>query len=149
MSDKLLPCPFCGGEAKRKLIKPYRKIKGRGQSYLAIIGCKTVGCTVEVSQAAFSREEAWEYAEKLWNRRAAGWIPVKERLPEENVDCLVYPASEEIAIARLIKGKFCSWWFDAFDSPDWIKVDGIVTHWMPLPKLPELCEGGGIDVTIQ
>ena len=68
-NNSLKPCPFCGGNGTRKLIKPYRKIKGRGQSYLAIIGCETVGCTVEVSQAGFTREEAWNYAESKWNNR--------------------------------------------------------------------------------
>ena len=69
-NNSLKPCPFCGGNGVRKLIKPYRKIKGRGQSYLAIIGCETIGCTVEVSQAGFTREDAWNYAESRWNNRA-------------------------------------------------------------------------------
>jgi hypothetical protein len=60
----------------------------------------------------------------LRNRRAAGWIPVEERLPKKG-ECLVvsdgtvYPAS-------VIFGedfKHC-------------------THWMPLPEPPESREGG-------
>jgi hypothetical protein len=71
MSEELKSCPFCGGNGTRKIIKPYRKIKGRGQSYLAIIGCETIGCTAEVSQAGFTREDAWKYAEDRWNKREA------------------------------------------------------------------------------
>jgi hypothetical protein len=60
-------CPFCGSESDRKLINKYRKIKGRGQSYLAIVGCTR--CTAQVQAAAFDIETAWGYAENLWNKR--------------------------------------------------------------------------------
>ena len=69
MTD-LKPCPFCGEEAKRKSIKQYRKIKGRGQSYLAIVGCSAYGCTAQVQQAGFDAEKAWEYSENMWNKRS-------------------------------------------------------------------------------
>ncbi len=147
MSEKLLPCPFCGEEAEIKSfpvftnLRPYSPETADKKYYVQRKGCAT--------QCGALEYDTPEEAMAAWNRRAAGWIPTVERLPEENVDCLVYPASEEIVIARLVKGNFYYWWFDAFDSPDWVKVEGVVTHWMPLPKPPELCEGGGIDVTIR
>ena len=73
--NNLKPCPFCGGGAKRKSIKNYRKIKGRGQSYQAIVGCSKFGCTAQVSQAAFDADTAWKYAENLWNKRVVEATP--------------------------------------------------------------------------
>lgn len=64
--NKLLNCPFCGGETEFRW-KLYRKIKSRGQSYLATIKCKK--CTAQVSQAAFDVETAKKYTAQIWNKR--------------------------------------------------------------------------------
>jgi len=68
MSEELKACPFCGEPGQRKLIKPYRVIRGRGKSYLATVGCSS--CTAIVDQAAFDTETAWKYAADRWTRRA-------------------------------------------------------------------------------
>jgi hypothetical protein len=55
-----------------------------------------------------------------WNRRAGGWIPVKERLPGKG-ECLVVHTDGTVHPASVIFGedfKHC-------------------THWMPLPKPSE------------
>ena len=71
------------------------------------------------------------------------WISVEERLPDDNVDVLVYIASKKenvdsvIAITQYthsmhgynIEG-WCSPWQYCF----W---DREVTHWMPLPSMPD------------
>lgn len=71
------------------------------------------------------------------------WISVDERIPEDNVDVIVYIASKKenvdsvIAITQYthrmygynIEG-WCSPWQYCF----W---DREVTHWMPLPSMPE------------
>ena len=58
------------------------------------------------------------------------WIPVTERLPEQNDPVLVVTKYMSIGIDRL-EGM-------VFDKPDFRKlgVDS-VTHWMPLPEPPK------------
>jgi len=71
--NELLKCPFCGGEAERKSIKPYRKIKGRRQSYLAEIGCKGFGCTVQTLYPLCSCMGGWRYDLRRDMQRDFGW----------------------------------------------------------------------------
>lgn len=59
-----------------------------------------------------------------------GWISVKEKLPEDSTDCLVYNGSQV---------QFCSYYCGTWNTPDCYEsetIDG-VTHWMPLPAPPE------------
>jgi hypothetical protein len=67
--DELKSCPFCGKDSPKISCKPYRKIKSRGQSYLATVKCSNWGCTAQVSQAAFDIETAKLYATNNWNKR--------------------------------------------------------------------------------
>lgn len=81
--------------------------------------------------SAFAAELA---AELLQRRESDRWVPVSERLPEDDVEVLV--TNEEIDIQNV------SW----MDDKDWyIRVDSISgrqriqspTHWCPLPQPPE------------
>lgn len=58
MTEKLKPCPFCGGEASLRI--------DTAHSTACLIGCCTIGC--------FGHEQ-WEETEAeaiaAWNRRAA------------------------------------------------------------------------------
>jgi hypothetical protein len=57
------------------------------------------------------------------------WIPVTERLPENDDDVLVY--AWDIMLARYRTG-------DRKWHADWFPFgDGEVTHWMPLPTPPK------------
>lgn len=64
------------------------------------------------------------------------WIPVTERLPKEWVEVLVWSRCgfHETAVYIGIPGKWRITWNHA------LLEEGTVTHWMPLPKLPE--DGG-------
>lgn len=63
---------------------------------------------------------------------ARKWISVKDRLPEEEFECLVVCGDKWVEIGYYheggqkwaIDGAFCA--------------DGYVTHWMPLPTPPEV-----------
>lgn len=53
-----------------------------------------------------------------------GWISVKERLPDNALE--VIAISNGKSTAFLHKLAYCRW-----------IIDETITHWMPLPKLPE------------
>ena len=78
---------------------------------------------------------------------APKWIPVTERLPEDNTPVLVL-LSGEVHVGELIwehpsfedNYKAFRYWDDAYDDGKcWEWHD--ITHWMPLPEPPLL--GGG------
>lgn len=112
MSEKLLPCPFCGGEAEYH------------------VECEMV--TVRCSICGATTSGWWDEPEEAiaeWNRRADGWISVEERLPEHS----------NVVLVALRHGLVCEGsYFDI--EQRWIRF-GVpympVTHWMPLPELPE------------
>lgn len=70
---------------------------------------------------------AW-YADKLIEAGVTlnQWIPVTERLPEEDVNVLVAFDDGFIATTCILDGEW-ELWADAGD----------VTHWMPLPEPPK------------
>ena len=59
------------------------------------------------------------------------WIPVSERLPEEDVDVLItYKYSGKKIVTTAYKLPNNGW---MFDNDGWIP-DEVVTAWMPLPE---------------
>ena len=67
---------------------------------------------------------------------AQRWIPVSERLPEVNEDVftLVYDTNDGSTSVSALKHHGDGVWFI------WDKGYYVVTHWMPMPKLPEAQE---------
>ena len=59
------------------------------------------------------------------------WIPVSERLPEANTPVLTISKDNNEPVTAWLEDDF--WW----SSVDWSLS---VTHWMPIPKLPEVQE---------
>lgn len=80
-SDKLLPCPFCGGEAR--LQKRFRK-----RGYYVICKDRNCGCRTPFYQFDFlSQEELREQAIFTWNTRKP-MDRIVERLEEsESYSC--------------------------------------------------------------
>lgn len=60
------------------------------------------------------------------------WISVKDRLPEKEIDVLVYNGVA-FSVSALIYKYGNDGWHERGDGYDY----GYVTHWMPLPKSPE------------
>lgn len=61
------------------------------------------------------------------------WIPVTERLPEKNVEVLVYNG-KYFEVAEYYTHHIGSISFDKWSVPQYW---GIPTHWMPLPEPPK------------
>lgn len=67
----------------------------------------------------------------------AEWIDVNDRLPEENVRVIVVGMSTydntlytDMDTDRILNGK-------------WVRWNGIITHWMPLPEPPRTSKERG------
>ena len=67
---------------------------------------------------------AKEYKNIQW----VNWIPVEERLPEENEEVLAYNAENEEVIACDYHHKKFHCWPEVFGKS--------ITHWMPMPQAP-------------
>ena len=92
--------------------------------------------------AVAAMAELWESREKILFYitdafTKARWTPVSERLPDRNVNVLVYiPGSEEKTfIASLDEGGM---WFSSDPTADAYSLgeDGAPTHWLPLSAPP-------------
>lgn len=61
------------------------------------------------------------------------WIPVKDRLPEDDSDVLAYSSIEEES--RIYSACYSNGvWFDCvFNAP----ATDTTTHWMPIPQPPK------------
>lgn len=131
MTEKLLSCPFCGGEKNLESRHCDYGTKARlGKPWL--VGCRdcNVYISIHPSEARVKGyKSARELAEAKWNRRADGWIPVTDtdRLPE----------NEKMILAAFPDGFVCS--VTADDYGDWAlwAEGGEPTHWMPLPQPPK------------
>lgn len=67
----------------------------------------------------------------------SGWISVEERLPDADMDVLVWCDTGEAAAARNVWVGWCQGMrgVDGVASRMWVTDEGFVepTHWMPLP----------------
>ncbi len=113
--NKLLPCPFCGGEAS---------FVQHSDNPDYVPGCQTEGCWCCLG--AYIELEAIT----AWNRRSTQrWIPISARLPVEGETILThapgYYLSCTLSIySHVVHPAYNGWWTSN------------VTHWMPLPEAP-------------
>lgn len=61
----------------------------------------------------------------------SGWISVKDRLPEDDKEVLAYDSEHKEIVIALYDSEYEEW-----DYGDW--YEGAITHWQPLPELPEV-----------
>ena len=161
MSEKLLPCPFCGEEAEIESfpvftnLRPYSPETADKKYYVQCKGCAT--------QCGALEYDTPEEAMAAWNRRTGGWIAVTEKLPEDDPDisrysdshfefCTVmaagfYAGSNRLSVGqvnRLINYRTGIEYIDrvakTLDEWYWGGSFEKVTHWMPMPQGPEGAE---------
>ena len=133
------------------------ELRGCGET-LGCCGCKRVNsaelCLSLVAEAADVLQEYVDrcarYANEVMGlREKQRWIPVTERLPSKNGSYIVHcddscePSDERIWGDSVVVE--ASWFFGAWswnENANEYDLDGIVTHWMPLPDAPEVtCDG--------
>jgi hypothetical protein len=116
MTDKLKPCPFCGGEAG--LIEVEDGHGGLSGAYVVCLN----GCNVQATPIT-------------WNTRADDWQPI-ETAPKDGTEIMVWPV-------RGMKGKT---FLEAYhDGTSWVWCSihyGTTneinpTHWKYLPEPPK------------
>jgi len=94
----------------------------------------------DLSNKEIEYTDLWDDALALQSRIAEleeerRWIPVSERLPKENAPVLVLTVLGGMFV-DFIHGKSV-----VTGNPDFYELDvEDVTHWMPLPQLPEVQE---------
>ena len=123
--SELKPCPFCGA-MPTKLNSRYT--------------CSTFGCALQENTVS-AKEWNTRPIEDALNARIAEleavqrWIPVSERLPEFDQD-----------VFAIVEGDFViGYFYEAWEGNVYFSVNEgdammVATHWMPLPKLPEVQE---------
>ena len=111
-ADDLLPCPFCGQ-------MPVITQTKNG----VLVSCVEPKCPMDIVATYIDLSPSDVIT--AWNTRAEPrWIPVSERLPEENDAVLVVWKDGDIGLAFMHKD-------------DW----DYATHWMPMPEPPKGVEG--------
>ena len=65
-----------------------------------------------------------------------GWISVKDRLPEDDRDVLVYDSRNKEIIIASYNSDYKEW-DNFYNYYDYLPVD-VITYWQPLPELPEV-----------
>lgn len=134
MEKQIKPCPFCG-------CIPEIEESCLNFGEYSINGFKvSCECGVETRTKIYEYDGHSEIELKtkvidIWNKRADGWISVKDRLPEgELVDviaCLKNKTVHKVVFSTISSEK----WFVV--GVGLIHPDNPVTHWMPLPEVPK------------
>lgn len=148
MMEKLKPCPFCEGEASHTAYRDTYQAERHN-----------VECTVCGAEAGYGDSTgglSWttkEAAYKQWNTRTpqSQWISVDEMLPKPLFNVLVKQAYQDDLMIAFID-RDGSVWVESCDNATvngdaWLSTDICrvnneveylkVTHWMPLPEIPQ------------
>lgn len=64
------------------------------------------------------------------------WISVKERLPQDHEDVLVFTSDQDMAVAQYVELDTGLRWFLGSAADLSIDPFGEITHWQPLPEPP-------------
>jgi len=113
MNDELKPCPFCGSD----------DLKTERVNRTVHIGCNDCEALLPT---IFNDPQL---AHIKWNTRTPTWISVNDRLPEPDKWYFISDG-RGTHFAAYMEGL-------GFLGTDGEDFSSCVTHWMPLPELPE------------
>lgn len=126
---ELKPCPFCG-----------KKIYSEDCGLHVDVNCRSTDCALSGVEISYIFEEQWNRLpiEDALRQRIAElestqrWVPVEERMPESDLNVMLYCSGTKTSYVGYYDG--IEW---EYKSPHWQEK---VTHWMPLPPMPEVEE---------
>lgn len=81
-------------------------------------------------------EQAYKNGYEAGKKDALRWIPVSERLPDENADVLCCRGNHIGVLMDVYTYKGDGKWEDKYGYWNYTDIEGI-THWMPLPEPPK------------
>ena len=117
-------CPYCGKKMRLSTLCSV----GYEHSWYQYI-CEWCRAT---SPAEDTREEAYKAAHRRFEAAQPKWISVEERLPEPDKNVLTLKNRKRVRIGYYSED--CEEWV----INDMIAYDEDITHWMPLPTVPEV-----------
>ena len=112
---ELLSCPFCKSEA-------IQVIGFRNSHCVAFIQCTNCESQGEKFENKFDII-AKENSIKAWNTRPSQWVSVKEKVPDDADNYIVYTKYGCIELSHFLPSLKCF-------------AEDYVTHYMPLPTPP-------------
>lgn len=135
---KLKPCPFCGYSFPKLEEKSKTFYKGEQvyNTYVRCPACDTRGRRAILSHFP-TNKKAREYVMEAWNRRSSDWISVKDRLPEEGENILIFVNDLK---SEPVQADVCYYDGDEAWLDSGYNFGSDVPYWMPLPKPPEVNE---------
>lgn len=100
---------------------------------------KIIGIDYDNGEMLAVYVETVEGRQKFVKERHGQWIPVTERLPGKGGTYIVTTAKGTVTTALFYEARTfpAQKWRDAYDRPARWQLNRKVTHWMPLPELPE------------
>ena len=133
--SELKQCPFCGSEAQVNTWTMHGITESR-------CFCSNSDCPNSVRTVGLDQWNTRPIEDAL-NKRIAEleaaqrWIPVSERLPENENDQVLIRRGNVVALGWIYFDELMGDWDYRCYDEDW---SGHPTHWMPLPTPPEVQE---------
>ena len=130
MSEILRPCPFCGSADIRT--EPGINLnycdKCSAEANIEHWNTRPIEDALRARIAELEEEIDQLTSHSNIERQDDKWIPVSERLPEDLQSIIVFTKDRKTYIIRFL---------ELYGREGFGSLSDIVTHWMPLPVLPE------------